>query len=153
MRLDDKIAIVTGASVGIGWATSILFAQERATIYALDIQEPEGYEADSVEFHYMDVVSEEDWARLADVVSERHGKLDVLVNNAAIVGSYDPIDRIELDKYHRIIAVNQTVIFLGMRVAVPLMRQAGGGSIVNLSSIWGSSGPRGRRLPGEQGCY
>jgi NAD(P)-dependent dehydrogenase (short-subunit alcohol dehydrogenase family) len=143
VRLEGKTALVTGASAGIGRATALLFAGEGAHVYAIDVQEPGDYGTDAIEFHRADVALEEDWERLAGVVSEHRGKLDILVNNAAIVGSYDPIDEIDLDKYHRIIAVNQTGTFLGMRMAIPLMRRAGGGSIINLSSIWGIIGADG----------
>lgn len=141
--MEGKVAVVTGASVGIGRATALLFAEEGARVYAADVQEPEDYGMEAIEFRRADVAREEDWTELTAAISERHGRLDVLVNNAAIVGSYEPLDKIDLDAYHRIVAINQTGTFLGMRAAVPLMRRAGAGSIVNLSSIWGIIGAEG----------
>jgi NAD(P)-dependent dehydrogenase (short-subunit alcohol dehydrogenase family) len=138
MRLHRKVAIVTGASSGIGRATADLFAEEGAMVYAADIVD----RSLSDRIHYVkhDTSCEEDWVALTSLVTARHGKLDILVNNAGIVGSYDTITDVKMSDYHRVIAVNQTGFFLGMRYSIPLMQRAGKGSIVNISSIWGLIG-------------
>lgn len=138
MRLEGKIAIVTGASSGIGRATADLFAEEGAVVYATDIVPRPNAER----LHYVqhDVSSEEQWAALVNRVEKEHGRLNVLVNNAGIVGTYDTITEAKMSDYHRVIAVNQTGFFYGMRFSIPLMQRSGGGSIVNISSIWGLIG-------------
>jgi len=138
VRLKDKIAIVTGAASGIGWATAELFAEEGAMVYATDIAPRET--AERIRYVKHDTSSEEEWLALARIVEKERGRLDVLVNNAGIVGTYDTITECAMSDYHRIIAVNQTGFFLGMRHSIPLMQKKGAGSIVNISSIWGVIG-------------
>ena len=138
MRLAGKIAIVTGAASGIGRATADLFAEQGAVVYATDITP----RPSSERIHYVqhDVSSEEQWADLLKRVEKEQGQLNVLVNNAGIVGTYDTITEAKMSDYHRVIAVNQTGFFYGMRLSIPLMQRGGGGSIVNISSIWGLIG-------------
>jgi len=138
MRLAGKIAIVTGASSGIGRATADLFAEEGAVVYATDIAQRDGSER--IKYIRQDTSSEADWIALAKLVETEQGKLDILVNNAGIVGTYDTITDVKMSDYHRIIAVNQTGFFYGMRYSIPLMQRNGKGSIVNISSIWGLIG-------------
>jgi NAD(P)-dependent dehydrogenase (short-subunit alcohol dehydrogenase family) len=138
MRLAGKIAIVTGAASGIGRATADLFAEEGAVVYATDITPRSS--AERIHYIQHDVSSEEQWAELLKRVEKEQGKLDVLVNNAGIVGTYDTITEAKMSDYHRVIAVNQTGFFYGMRLSIPLMQRSGGGSIVNISSIWGLIG-------------
>jgi 3alpha(or 20beta)-hydroxysteroid dehydrogenase len=135
-RLENKVALITGAARGMGHTTAELFAQEGATVIGGDVREQEPHEA-TVEAVSLDVSSEEDWKRVIAEVVERHGRLDVLVNNAGVI-AYEPILELSLENWHRLIAVDQTGVFLGMREALPAMIDSGGGSIVNLSSIWGS---------------
>lgn len=137
-RLTGKVALITGAALGMGRATAGLFASEGATVIGGDIRDSDvPFDEDSVEMVRLDVASEEDWRRVIKDVLERHGRLDVLVNNAGII-AYEPIEELKLEAWHRMIAVDQTGVFLGMREAVPAMRASGGGSIINISSIWGS---------------
>lgn len=137
-RLAGKVALITGAARGMGHATAELFASEGARVVAGDIRPPEpGYTSDAIEAVDLDVTKEEDWARVVAAVVDRYGRLDILVNNAGII-AYEPIEELTLDAWHRIIAVDQTGVFLGMRAVIPAMKASGGGSIINLSSIWGS---------------
>ena len=138
MRLKDKVAIVTGAASGIGRATADLFAEEGATVYATDVDPREGGERIIPLRH--DTSAEAEWEGLLRRIEEEQGRLDILVNNAGIVGTYDTITEVSMSDYHRVIAVNQTGFFLGMRFAIPLMQRGGKGSIVNVSSIWGLIG-------------
>ena len=138
MRLQGKVALITGAAGGIGRAVSELFAREGATVFASDVASPVTPYPNGIESLTLDVTSEADWASAVDLVIERAGRLDVLVNNAGII-AYEPLDELELAQWQRLIAVDQTGVFLGMREAVRVMRRQGAGSIVNVSSIWGSA--------------
>ena len=140
MRLDGKIAIVTGGCRGIGRATAELFASEGATVVVGDVDVSAPFDSARVSAEQLDVTDEDSWERLVAGVIERHGRIDVLMNNAGGVGSYEPIDTIALDDWRRIIDLNQTGTFLGIRAVVPHMRRAGRGSIINVSSIWGLAG-------------
>ncbi len=141
MRLAGKVAIVTGAASGIGHAIATMFAEQGATVYAADIAE--GTFDKKIQTAKLDVSKEEQWKDLLARVKKEQGKLQVLVNNAGIVGTYDPIDTVSMDDYNRIIAINQTGVFLGMRHCAPLMKEGGAGSIINISSIWGLVGAPG----------
>ena len=144
MRLADKIAIVTGAAGGIGLATAQRFAREGATVYACDIAfKTAETDDEGVRIRPLDVSDLEDWARLTEEIADEAGGADILVNNAGLVGSYDSLTDVEIDRWHAIIAVNQTGVFYGMRSVIPLMRSRGGGSIINVSSIWGLVGAPG----------
>ena len=147
MRLKEKVAIVTGGAHGMGEAEARLFAAEGAKVVVADILEHEaemvaadirasGEEAMAAK---LDVTNESEWINLIAKVVATHGKLDILVNNAGISGSSvgDPDG---LEGWHRIIAVNQTSVFLGTRLAAEQMVQTGGGSIINISSIMGFVG-------------
>lgn len=138
MRLEGKVAVVTGAASGIGRATAELFAEQGALVYATDVAARE--DAERIVAVQQDASDEEGWRSLASRVEGEQGRLDILVNNAGIVGTYDTITDVKMEDYYRVIAVNQTGAFLGMRYAIPLMLQGGRGSIVNVSSIWGLIG-------------
>jgi len=147
MRLKDRVAIVTGGAHGMGEAEARLFAAEGAKVVVADILAADaetvvaairagGGEATAAK---IDVTSEAEWAGLIAGTVASYGRLDILVNNAGISGSSvgDPDG---LDGWHRIIAVNQTSVFLGTRLAAEQMAKTGGGSIVNISSIMGFVG-------------
>ena len=147
MRLKDKVAIVTGAGHGMGEAEARLFATEGAKVVVADILASEaervaavirqqGGEATAAA---IDVTSEPQWRALIEKTVASYGRLDILVNNAGISGSSvgDP-DGIE--GWDRVIAVNQTSVFLGTKLAAAQMAKSGGGSIVNISSIMGFVG-------------
>jgi len=141
MRLAGKVAIVTGAASGMGAATARMFAREGAKVVIADVMEHEGRQiADGIgsaaRFEKLDVTNEENWVAVVAATTGHFGKLDVLVNNAGVSGSAEQ-DLFSTEAWHRIMAINATGVFLGIKHAIPAMRDSGGGSIVNLSSIAG----------------
>jgi len=138
MKLRGKVVLVTGAASGIGHAVSELFAKEGAAVFASDVGSPTTPYSDGIEGMQLDVTSEGDWETAVDVVIEKHGQLDVLINNAGII-AYEPLHDLDLTQWMKMIAVDQTGVFLGMREAVRVMRRQKSGSIVNISSIWGNA--------------
>jgi 3alpha(or 20beta)-hydroxysteroid dehydrogenase len=143
-RLDGKVAIVTGAARGIGAAVARRFAREGARVVLGDVLEEAGREvatelAGAAEFVHLDVTRERHWEDAVKAVLARFGRLDALVNNAGVVRT-GPLEQTSLDDYRAVVEVNQTGVFLGMRAVVGAMAAAGGGSIVNLSSIDGIIG-------------
>jgi NAD(P)-dependent dehydrogenase (short-subunit alcohol dehydrogenase family) len=144
MRLANKVAVVTGAAGGIGLATAQRFAREGATVYAGDTTfKSSETDADGIHNRPLDVSDLDDWTRLAGEIADESGGADILVNNAGLIGSYDALTDIDVERWHAIIAVNQTGVFYGMRSIIPLMKSRGGGSIINVSSIWGLVGAPG----------
>ena len=147
MRLDGKVAIVTGGASGIGAATAALFAKEGAITVITDVTESDGHQVvDSIKaeggrasFQKLDVTSEEDWNTVVGQVLEQEGRIDVLVNNAGYSGSTTE-DSMDLEAFNILMDVNVRGVFLGMRAVIPAMQEAGGGSIVNISSISGNVG-------------
>jgi NAD(P)-dependent dehydrogenase (short-subunit alcohol dehydrogenase family) len=149
-RLQDKSVIVTGAARGIGRATAELFASEGARVMLTDIDEVElGIAAEAIRSDegvadslVQDVSDERTWEQVATTVVERFGGIDVLVNNAGI-GKPCPIEQTSLDHWRRTMAVNLEGTFLGIKHVLPHMRDGGGGSIINLSSVGGIVGSPG----------
>jgi 3alpha(or 20beta)-hydroxysteroid dehydrogenase len=146
-RLDGKVALITGGARGQGAEEGRLFASEGATVVLTDVLDEQGEhtaaEIEGAQYLNLDVRSEAGWEKVVADVVARHGRLDVLVNNAAI----DLIKRLDattLEEWDRVVAINQTGVFLGMRTAAQAMMAAGsGGSIVNISSVAGLEGPFG----------
>jgi NAD(P)-dependent dehydrogenase (short-subunit alcohol dehydrogenase family) len=146
MRLQDKVAIVTGAASGMGAATARLFAREGAKVVVADVMEEEGRAvAQSIKsnrgearFQRLDVSSEQEWDKAVADTLAAYGKIDILINNAGVSGS-DP-DRLSLATWDRQMAINAKGVFLGMRAVIPVMQKAKGGAIVNTSSISGITG-------------
>lgn len=138
MRLQDKVVLVSGAASGIGYAVADLFATQGATVFASDIAAPATAYPAGIEALVLDVTREDDWTTAVARIVGTTGRLDVLVNNAGII-AYEPLDALDLKDWHRMIAVDQTGVFLGMREAVRVMRPQRSGSIINISSIWGSA--------------
>ncbi|MFJ3405917.1 SDR family NAD(P)-dependent oxidoreductase [Promicromonospora sp. NPDC090134] len=138
MRLQGKVVLVTGAASGIGYAVAELFSKEGATVFASDIVSPAQAYPAGVQELTLDVTSEADWAAAVAAVVEHSGRLDVLVNNAGII-AYEALDELDMTAWMRMISVDQTGVFLGMREAVRTMRKQQSGSIINISSIWGSA--------------
>jgi len=127
--LDGKVALVTGGSQGIGAAIAAGLDAEGATVVIADLNPPEGGIR-------ADVADEGDVQRMVDETVERHGRLDVLVNNAGLYASLAmrPFTEIPLDEWRQVMEVNVASMFLTCRAAVPVMRAQGGGKIVNISS-------------------
>jgi 3alpha(or 20beta)-hydroxysteroid dehydrogenase len=138
LGLDGKVALVTGGARGQGEAEVRLFAAEGAKVVAADVRADAGEAlaaelGEDVLFLRHDVSSESSWDAAVGTALERFGGLHVLVNNAGI-GHVAPLAKHSLEDYERIIAVNQTGVFLGIRAAIEPMTAGGGGSIVNISS-------------------
>jgi NAD(P)-dependent dehydrogenase (short-subunit alcohol dehydrogenase family) len=147
MRLDGKVAVISGAASGMGAATARMFAREGAKVVIADRLAHEGGEVAAsigaaARFEELDVTDEANWRDVVAATVRHFGKLDVLVNNAGVSGSAEQ-DLYSTDAWHRIMGVNATGVFLGIKYAVPAMVAAGGGSIVNLSSIAGIIGSEG----------
>jgi NAD(P)-dependent dehydrogenase (short-subunit alcohol dehydrogenase family) len=139
MRFENKVALVTGGASGIGFAVASRLAKEGAKVFIGDIQEALGQEAASSiggQFVHLDVTQEAAWASAIATIESSAGRLDMLVNNAGMAGG-GTLETETLEQFNRTISVNLTSIFLGCKAAVPLMEQDGGGSIVNVSSIFG----------------
>jgi NAD(P)-dependent dehydrogenase (short-subunit alcohol dehydrogenase family) len=129
MRLEGRVAIVTGGAQGIGAAIAEGLAAEGASVVVADLNPPDGAVR-------ADVANEDDVGRMVDETLDRHGHLDILVNNAGLYASLEmrPFTEIPLDEWRRVMDVNVASMFLTCRAAVPAMRAQGGGKIVNISS-------------------
>jgi len=138
-RLTGKVALITGAAGGQGAAAARRFIEEDAKVVVADVNDEAGKEfAAGIGAHYLhlDVSQEDEWAAAVDEVVETYGPPTVLVNNAGIL-HFALLTETALADYMRVIQVNQVGCFLGMRAVAPLMVEAGGGSIVNVSSVEG----------------
>ena len=147
MRLDGKVALISGGSRGMGAFEAELFVQEGAKVVICDVRDDEGDalvkkivgRGGEAVFVHLDVTSESDWAAAVREPVERYGKLDVLVNNAG-VSARGSIEETSPDDWDRVMDINAKGVFLGTRSAIPEMRKAGGGSIINISSQLGLVG-------------
>ena len=141
--LEHRVALITGGARGQGAAEGRLFADEGATVYVTDVLVEEGKQTAAEiggTFLEHDVTDPEQWRAVVDRIVDEHGHVDVLVNNAGIF-HWASMTETELDAWNRVIAINQTGVFLGMRTAAKAMMAAGrGGSIVNISSVAGLQG-------------
>lgn len=141
-KLDGKVAIITGASQGMGASHARLFVDEGAKVAITDINEEKGTAlaqelGDNVIFVKQDVSNEDNWKDVVNATVDQFGSLDILVNNAGI--SFNkPLEAITVDDYMKIFKINQLSVFLGMKYASPAMKN--GGSIVNISSMNGLVG-------------
>src|SRR4030095_1954930 len=147
MRLAGKVALITGGASGMGQSEATIFAREGARVVVADLLELEARQVvekiaaagGQARFVKLDVTSESDWQDAVKAAVTAFGKLDLLVNNAGISGTFDP-DITSTAAWDALMGVNAKGVFLGMKYAVPAMREAGGGAIVNISSISGFVG-------------
>ncbi|MEZ4217849.1 MAG: SDR family NAD(P)-dependent oxidoreductase [Myxococcota bacterium] len=141
-RFADKVVVVTGASSGIGAATARRLAREGAKLVLGDVEVGGGERVAAetgARFRRTDVTDEAQVARLVEAAVDAHGRLDVLVNNAGIMGA-GTLPDLDADTWHRVIAIDLDSVFYGCRAALPHLRAAGGGAIVNTASISGIGG-------------
>jgi 3alpha(or 20beta)-hydroxysteroid dehydrogenase len=141
-RLSGKVAIITGASQGMGASHARCFVAQGAKVILGDVNEEGGAKLASelgrdALFVKQDVARKADWDAVVKLGQERFGRINVLVNNAGIIGALASTVDLTEQEYQRICSINQTAVFLGMQAVIPGMLQTGGGSIVNISSIAG----------------
>jgi len=147
-RLQDKVAIVTGGSAGIGRTTCRTLASEGAKVAVTDLQDEDGRKVveeitearGTAEYWHLDVSSESKVKKVFSEILDRFDSIDVLVNNAGISGTTKPTHEITEEEWDKVMAVNVKGVFLCTKHALPIMRKLGGGSIINLSSIYGIVG-------------
>ena len=147
-RVDGKVAIVTGGALGIGAAAAMMLAREGASVAVTDLREQEGEacaerirrQGCNATYWRLDVADAEGVEKVIDAVVKTFGRLDVLVNNAGIVGANKPTHELEEADWDCVFDVNVRGVFLCTKFAIPHLKRAGGGSIINLSSIYGLIG-------------
>ena len=150
MKLQGRVAIVTGAASGIGRASAIAFAREGARVIAVDIDRPKGEETAAMIaalggetfFAHADVANEEDVKRFVQEALALWGKIDILFNNAGVV-LVKPLEEMTGDEWDRVMSINVKSAFLAIKYAVPHMRRGGGGAILNTGSIASFTGQLG----------
>lgn len=145
-RVDGKVAIVTGGALGIGRATAILLAKEGAKVALTDVLDEGGravvekHSGGLLRYWHLDVSQEAQVKTVFDEVVAAFGRIDILVNNAGISGVNKPTHEVTEDEWDRLMAINVKGVFFCTKHAVPYMMQVNGGSIINLSSIYGLIG-------------
>lgn len=147
-RLENKVCIVTGGSNGIGKATCQRLAEEGAKVAITDVADEDGQSlrdqitqsGGTAEYWHLDVTDESAVKKVFDEVADKLGGVDVVVNNAGIAGADKPTDEISSQEWQKVMDVNVNGVFYCTKAAIPHMRSNGGGSIVNLSSIYGIVG-------------
>mgnify|MGYP001127256317 FL=1 len=146
-KFDGKVVLITGAARGQGASHARCFVEEGAKVVLTDVLTEEGEAlakelGENAKFMKHDVRSEEEWQKVVEETEATFGPINVLVNNAGIVIS-KPLEELSEAEYRKVIDINQVGVFLGMKAVVPSMKKAGGGSIINISSINGLRGSRG----------
>ena len=149
-RLAGRVALITGGARGQGAAHARRLAAEGAIVLAVDVLDEEGeanaatLRADGLDVRYrrLDVTAVDDWSAAVEELRDWHGRVDILVNNAGII-HVNPLSDERREDWDRTLAVNATGPFLGMQAVIPAMREAGGGSIINIASIFGIGGSEG----------
>jgi NAD(P)-dependent dehydrogenase (short-subunit alcohol dehydrogenase family) len=147
-RLAGRTALISGAASGIGKATAERLAAEGAAVMVSDLNDEGGGvvvaqlagSGARAAYCHLDVVSEEEWQEAVRRTAEEFGGIDILVNNAGVSGEREPLESASLGGWDRTIAILQTGVFLGMKSAAPVLLRSGHASIINISSIFGSSG-------------
>jgi len=151
MRLENKVALISGGARGMGAAEAKLFAQEGAKVVIGDVLDEEGHQTEAAInevggeciFVHLDVTDESSWEKAVAEAVARFGKLDILVNNAGVGGGRGMVEDTTVESWDRIMNINAKGVFLGTKAAIPEMRRAGGGSIINISSVYGLVGSGG----------
>ena len=151
MRLENKVALISGGARGMGAAEARLFATEGAQVVICDVLEEEGRQTEAqinesggeCLFVRLDVTNESNWHQVVNATIARFGKLDILVNNAGITGGGRGVEETTVEAWDRVMDVNAKGVFLGTKAAIPEMRKVGGGSIINISSVYGMVGSGG----------
>jgi NAD(P)-dependent dehydrogenase (short-subunit alcohol dehydrogenase family) len=146
-RLEGLAALVTGAASGIGKAIAVRLASEGAAVFVTDVNDEQGHAVvtsivdagGKASFAHLDVTSESDWATAVASVVDEFGGLDILVNNAGM-GDLATIEETSLEDWARTIGIDQTGVFLGMKTAATALADSGHASVINISSIFGTSG-------------
>lgn len=146
-RYEGRVALITGGASGIGKETAKRIAAEGGTVVIADLQDDAGAavvaeiqsSGGSASFVHLDVTSEDGWASAVATVLDRHGRLDVLVNNAGI-GDTEPLEVTTSQTWDKVVAVTQTSVFLGMKAAAAALKAGGNGAVVNISSMYGIVG-------------
>lgn len=143
-RVDGKVVLISGGARNIGGASARMLVAEGAKVVIGDLLDDEGEAlakelGDAARYVHLDVTSDDDWRKAVELTVSEFGKLDVLFNNAGIFNG-GPINRYKADLWHQMLDVNLTGAFLGMRAATDAMIAAGGGSMINTSSIEGLRG-------------
>jgi cyclopentanol dehydrogenase len=149
-RVQDKVILVTGGAMGMGQSHSELLASQGAWVFVADVNQTQGQSTvdgirkngGKADFLKLDVTQETDWNAAVNQIVERAGRLDVLVNNAGIL-ILKPVQDTSNQEWDRIFDVNVRSVFIGTRAAIPVMQKQGGGTIVNVSSIYGLVGAPG----------
>jgi len=144
-RVENRVAVVTGGALGIGQAACLILAKEGAKVAVTDILDKEGEEivkkikskGGVAGFWHIDVSNEKEVQKAFADINKTFGKIDILVNNAGISGASKPTDQLTEEEWDRVMAVNVKGVFFCTKHVIPYMRKAGGGSIINLSSIYG----------------
>jgi 3alpha(or 20beta)-hydroxysteroid dehydrogenase len=144
-KLNGKVALISGGARGQGAAEAMRFSEEGARVVFGDVRDGEGKKVEEAiratggeaVYVHLDVALESDWQHAVQTATSLYGKLDILINNAAIVIPRVPIEERTVAEWDRVMAVNAKGVFLGTKHAIPAMRRAGGGSIVNISSVAG----------------
>ena len=148
-RLDGKVALISGGARGQGALEAELFVSEGAKVVFGDVLDQEGAAVEAkikngggdATYVHLDVTRDDEWRRAVDLAESTYGKLNVLINNAGIAHG-DPILETTDETWDRVMAINGKGVFLGTRAAIPAMQRAGGGSIINISSIAALIGQR-----------
>jgi NAD(P)-dependent dehydrogenase (short-subunit alcohol dehydrogenase family) len=148
-RLAHKVALISGAARGMGAAEAALFVEEGACVILADIRDELGTQhTEALNRHaeerraiyvHLDVTQANDWAQAVASAEREFGRLDILVNNAGVLGMAG-VEATTEEEWQRIVDINQKGVWLGMKAAIPAMRRVGGGSIINISSIYGLIG-------------
>ena len=162
-RLEGKTAILTGGASGIGEATSRLFVDQGARVVIVDIDDSKGNALEAelnqngevAMYRKLDVTQESRWIEVIDEMMVKWGRLDIVVNNAGMSGAKGraTVEDTIVENWDTVFAVNSTAVMLGTKTAIPAMRKNGGGSVVNVSSIFGIVGsPMGAAYHASKGA-